>query len=153
MNDKTEAPAKTALKKSDLLTAVKESKDKTVEQISKKLAKSHSFLPEFLSYLMAMYTGNGKIAVSDEGFLSIQETGQVRTEPRPIFKLNKEGDGFDDKMLAPGEKLPEYWSLTKNTATKAAKSEAYAVYKARVAVLDEMAKTVADEPAEEAKAA
>ena len=153
MTDNTEAPAKTALKKSDLLTAIKDNPGKTVEQIGKKLAKSHTFLPEFLTYLMAMYTGNGKVAVDEEGKLSIQETGQVRTEPRPIFKLNAAGDGFDEKMLAPGEKLPEYWSLTKNTATKAAKSEAYAVYKARVKVLDEMAKTVSDAPADEPKAA
>ena len=146
MSDTNEV-TKAALKKTDLIAVIKDNSGITQDKLERKLKKNFEFIPEFLGYLVAMYVKSGKIGVDAEGGMSIKEQGQVRTEPRDMYKVNEAGDGFDKQVLAVGDKLPEFWSLAQKTAIKLAQKEAYAAYKARCAVLDAM---VVAEPEKEA---
>ncbi len=95
--------AKPELKKSDILSALKNPKtgenrtDLTKESLQKELAKSFSFIKEYYSYLFAMYENGGKFEVLDvpedaeegtTGLLLIKAMGQIRTTPRDMFTLS-----------------------------------------------------------------
>ena len=171
------AKAKPALKKSDLLGALKDKKglnrtDLTKDSLQADLAKSFAFIPQFFDYLFALYESNGKFETAEDGTLTIKEVGQIRSEPRTIYQVavelnvpngdtDEEGNimvedvvSMETGTLMPGDKLEEGWSLSKNSAAKIATKMAYADYKASKEAFEEWAANVTDEDeADEAEAA
>jgi hypothetical protein len=150
-----------ALKKSDLLAALKDKDgenrtDLTKDSLLAELTKSFAFIPEYFNYLFAEYAGAGKFEIlpaDEEGneLLHIKTMGQVRTSPRTIYTISTvlteveyEDETTGEEMvvscekstLMPGDKLPEGSSLSKVSAVKAAKKTAYATYKASLEAME-----------------
>jgi hypothetical protein len=148
---------KPALKKSDVLAALKDAKtgenrtDLTKESLQEELAKKFSFIPEFFAFLFATYENGGKFEVAEDGTLVVKAMGQVRTSPRTMYTLacTMQDVEYDDGTtknepviscetgtLMPGDKLPDGSSLSPASAAKLAKTAAYAVYKDTLAALE-----------------
>lgn len=160
-----------ALKKSDLLAALKDSDgenrtDLTKDSLQAELAKGFAFIPEYFSYLFAEYAAGGKFEILDDGLLLIKTMGQVRTSPRTIYTITTElvEVEYDDdtigmemvvscekSTLMPGDKLPEGSSLSKVSAVKAAKKTAYGVYKASLEAMEAWLMQPQDEDEEESE--